>query len=50
MPETLQPSKPVPDTLKECLWSYDLHALDVSSDARRIITNVLIYGDIPALK
>ena len=50
MPETLQPSKPVPDTLKGHLWSYDFDALDVVQDAWRIITNVLIYGDIPALK
>ena len=50
MPETLQPSKPVPDTLKGCLWSYDFDTLDVVQDAWRIITNVLIYGDIPALK
>ena len=50
MPETLQPSKPVPDTLKGCLWSYDFDALDVVQDAWRVITNVLIYGDILALK
>lgn len=46
MPETSPRPKPVPDSLRGCLWSYDLDALEVERDARRIITNVLIYGDI----
>ncbi len=50
MPETSPRPKPVPDSLRGCLWSYDLDALEVERDARRIITNVLIYGDISALR
>ena len=46
MPETSPHPKPVPDSLRGYLWSYDLDALEVERDARRIITNVLIYGDI----
>ena len=36
----------LPSFLKGCLWSYDLDALDVQKDFKRIATNILIYGNV----
>ena len=39
-------SIPLPSFLKGCLWSYDLDALDIQKDFKRIATNILIYGNV----
>lgn len=33
-----------PPAVRACLWSYDIHALDLERDETLIITNVLNYG------
>ena len=37
--------KELPHFLKPFLWSYDLSKMDVFSNKRRIITNILNYGN-----
>ena len=39
-------SIPLPSFLKGCLRSYDLDALDIQKDFKRIATNILIYGNV----
>lgn len=34
----------IPQFVRPFLWSYDVNALDLSRDKRRIITNVLNFG------
>lgn len=34
----------IPQFVRPFLWSYDIDALDISRDKRRIITNVLNFG------
>ena len=40
----------IPKFVKPFLWSYDVDALDLSRDKRRIITNVLNFGTSQATK
>ncbi len=40
----------LPDFLAGFFWSYDIGQLDAEVDFRRIATNILVYGDIKALK
>ena len=50
MPDIEHQPSPLPDFLQGSLWSYNIHTLDVSRDATRIITNILIYGNIAAVQ
>ncbi|MBI3631354.1 MAG: hypothetical protein HY219_00605, partial [Candidatus Staskawiczbacteria bacterium] len=34
----------IPNFIKPFLWSYDIDALDILQDKKRIITNVLNFG------
>ncbi len=34
----------IPQSAKAALWSYDISALDIHDDRKRIIANVLNYG------
>ena len=34
----------IPEFVRPFLWSYDINALDISRDKKRIITNVLNVG------
>lgn len=34
----------IPQFVKPFLWSYDVDAMDISRDKKRIITNVLNFG------
>lgn len=45
-----RPLRPVPDAIRGFLWSYDINALDVYRDQKRIITNIMVYGNIAAVK
>lgn len=47
--ETITVKPVIPDYIKGYLWSYDPKALDIEHDFKRIITNVLIYGDLKAI-
>lgn len=40
----------IPKTLQPFLWSYDIKKIDLARDKRRIITNVLNFGTIEAVK
>ena len=40
----------VPAVFKPFLWSYDVNQMDLMRDKRRIITNVLNFGTIEAVK
>ncbi|MGK5094987.1 hypothetical protein WDW89_23630 [Deltaproteobacteria bacterium TL4] len=50
MLNTLPKQTSLPDFLSGVLWSYDLNALDIQKNAKRIITNTLLYGDIEAVQ
>lgn len=39
-----------PPSVKATLWSYDTNKLDIGADKKRIITNVLNYGTMPAVE
>lgn len=43
-------SIPLPEFLKGCLWSFDLQKLDKKDDFKRIVTNIMIYGDLKATR
>ena len=38
----------LPNFLKPFLWSYNIEAMDLQKDKKRIITNVLNYGTLQA--
>lgn len=38
----------IPDFVQPFLWSYDIEAMNIKRDKRRIITNVLNLGTIQA--
>ena len=40
----------IPEFLKGCLWSYDIDKLNIDSDFTRIATNILVYGDLKAVR
>ncbi|MCP4754751.1 MAG: hypothetical protein GY866_28045 [Proteobacteria bacterium] len=43
-------SNRLPNHLKGCLWSYDLKQLDEDADFERIATNIMVYGDMRAIR
>jgi len=40
----------IPSNIHPFLWSYDVDRLDLERDKKRIITNVLNLGTVPATK
>jgi hypothetical protein len=40
----------IPQYVKPTLWSYDIASMSLSRDSHRIITNVLNYGSLKAVK
>ena len=46
MPDTGSKRSILPEFLSGVLWSYNLNSLDLTKDAPRIITNILLYGGV----
>lgn len=50
MKALISKKRTIPNVFKPFLWSYDISKMDLTQDKRIIITNVLNFGTIEAVK